>query len=164
VSGIELTEDIEGQQRAWVAERVGWAAMAVIAVAALAGGFGPGPLSQATASSPDGSVTVDYQRFVRNGGTTTVQVEVSGPAAQQPEVLMRVADSLLQDVQIEQITPEPAEARPAADAVVLAYTVEGSPDRVEVMLDLRPDGIGLVPAAVEVPGGGSASFWLFVYP
>ena len=49
---LAIREDMRHQRLEWAVERVGWAAVALVLVAALAGLLGHGPLSRATAGEP----------------------------------------------------------------------------------------------------------------
>jgi len=70
------------RRRAHAAQLAGWAVVAALLVAGLAGLAGPGPLSTATASAP--LVVVSYERFARQQGVTTLDVTVrSDPAEPQ---------------------------------------------------------------------------------
>lgn len=82
--GLQIDEDIRVEQRAWTAERFGWVGIAAVIVLALLGLFGPGPLSHESVESPDASLHVDYNRFIRMGGTTSIEVEISGLRRSSP--------------------------------------------------------------------------------
>ncbi len=51
---LDVEEDMAFQRRNWRAERIGWAAMVAIVIAAVLGLFASGPLSWATAQTPTG--------------------------------------------------------------------------------------------------------------
>ena len=49
-----VREDMRFQRRSWALERVGWAVLALIAIAGLTGALGNGPASRAQASAGRG--------------------------------------------------------------------------------------------------------------
>lgn len=75
-SSDPLLEGEEAGQRTtaieWRFQQLGWAVMALIVVLALLGVFSTGPLSWSSTTAADGTVEVQYQRFVRNGGDNTL--------------------------------------------------------------------------------------------
>lgn len=75
-SSDPLLEGEEAGQRTtaieWRLQQLGWAVMALIVVLALLGVFSTGPLSWSSTTAADGTVEVQYQRFVRNGGDNTL--------------------------------------------------------------------------------------------
>jgi hypothetical protein len=162
--GLQLDEDIIGQERAWRLERFGWAVMAVTVLAALVGLFGPGPLSHSNASSPDGTLQVQYERFVRMGDTLEMQVQVSGPLARRDELRLRVGAGILEAFQVQQLTPEPSESLPTGEDAILVYMLSGQDDQVTVTFNLQPQAIGPTASHIEVTGGPIVEFSQFLYP
>jgi len=162
--GLQLDADQPLQQRVWRAERVGWIFIAAVVLAALLGLFGPGPLSHTDVSSSDGTLNVQYLRFVRMGGTTSMQVDVSGAAVQASELRLRVDQQVIENFKVEQITPEPAEALPDGGDVIYVFTLPGTGDHATITFDLRSEGMGPATGRVEVVGGPSVSLAVFLYP
>jgi hypothetical protein len=53
-TSLQIEEDMPLQERTWRFQRVGWAAMGLLLVSALAGLFANGPLSWGKAQDPQG--------------------------------------------------------------------------------------------------------------
>ncbi|HEV2128712.1 MAG TPA: hypothetical protein VGR22_08850, partial [Thermomicrobiales bacterium] len=86
IGDLEVDEDIEFQEREWKVQRVGWALMLVVIVLALVGLFGTGPLSAVEREADDGTLVLEYQRFVRHGGRTTFSIAAAGSQAENGEI------------------------------------------------------------------------------
>lgn len=65
IGDLDIAQDLEHQRREWVIERIGWAIMALILLAALAGLLGSGPLSNARIDHPGSHLSAEYNRFER---------------------------------------------------------------------------------------------------
>ena len=90
-----------------VAQRTGWTVLALIAVAALAGLFGTGPLSEVTHSTPAGLVQLEHQRFARHIANTSLQLLVRPDPAQPGTAWLWISSECLSSVQVQQVQPEP---------------------------------------------------------
>lgn len=85
-----VEDDIAFQRKAWKVERVGWACLLVLVVFALLGLFSNGPLSDRRLTTPDGTLQVDDQRFLRQGGRSPLRLALQGePGATLQVVLER---------------------------------------------------------------------------
>lgn len=160
-SELQLEEPEVAGPRTAALQRGAWVVFALIALAALAGLIGPGPLSSATATDPSGLVQLDYDRFTRNQGDTSMELQVA-PA--QPDVAeVWISTEFLSGVQVQQVRPEPDTWTAANGGDVLTFLVDGT-DPVTVEMQVRPDHIGLLRGAIGVPGGEPVEFWQFGYP
>lgn len=147
----------------WRVQRAGWIGMALVVALALAGVFGPGPLSWSEASASDGSLTLSYSRFVRNGASSDLTLHIPAGAVQGDVARVSVGGDYLESVEVTSVTPEPESATTTADGVVLTFAVDpGAP--VDVQLAATGDAIGFRDAQVEVVGGAPVRFWQLFYP
>jgi hypothetical protein len=144
-------------------QRLRWSVLALVVLAALAGLLGPGPVSDATATAPDGQVEVRYERFTHWVGSTSVELQVAADPAQPDQARVWISQEYLSGLQLEQVQPEPDSWTAMDDGVVLAFPVTG-PEPLSVELQVRPAEIGLLRGAVGVPGRDPLRFWQFVYP
>lgn len=117
-------EDPATTAKEWRIQEVGWIVLVGVVVAALAGLFGPGPLSWSSVTSADGALMVDYSRFGRDGGPTSLDIQVAPEAAFEGEIDLWLSDELLQSLEVEQITPEPASQLAVDGGVVLVFEVD----------------------------------------
>ncbi|QYJ16903.1 hypothetical protein Rxycam_02739 [Rubrobacter xylanophilus DSM 9941] len=161
VRDIELAEDLGFQERMWRAQRILWVVMAAIALAALLGLFGGGPLAGASAGEPGDPVSVvEYERFVRLGSPTELRVRLEPPAG-SGEVRLRVERGYLEGFRLERITPEPAGVRAVPGGILYTLRTSGGP--VVATLNLEPQRAGPVECILR-SRSGSVTFGQFVYP
>lgn len=107
---------------------------------------------------------MQYQRFGRNQGRTTLRVEADRAAVTDGNVEIWVAQGFLEAYDVEDVTPEPESTSTRAGGVVLASPVEGSDTSLKATLSLRPQRTGRHRGAVAVDDGRPAVFTQFVYP
>src|SRR5207244_1281265 len=84
---LPVPEDMEFQQRAWRAERIAWGVMGIFVLLALLGLFSSGFFSAASTATPDGAVTVDYDRFARKTARSNFSIRIAAPLS--AETLVR---------------------------------------------------------------------------
>lgn len=145
-----------------IGERIGWLLMAVAVAAAVLGLFANGPLSHRRVESDD--LSVQYQRFARNQGFTSLEVEAQPTAASEGKVEVWVDQEFLESYDLEQVRPEPESTSTRAGGVVFAFAVDGNDTPVKAKFNLQPQHSGPHRAAVAVGGGRPARFTQFVYP
>lgn len=161
---LAIAESPRFQRQEWIAERVAWLLALVVLAAAVLGLFANGPLAQGTASAGDGRLTVDYQRYARDGGTTSLRVQVAPEAVDRNLVELRVSAEYLDAVAIQQaIVPEPAAWVEDRDGVVFHFEAEaGAP--FQATFTVHPNDVGSQRGAVALVGDAPAEFTQFFYP
>jgi len=157
VGDLEIGQDLAFERRQEQVRRLSAVAGAALLLAALLGVFGAGgPFAHAEVSS--GAVTVEYERFTRYEAQTNLDIEVSDS---EGETDIALARSYLQDVSVENISPEPESATVAPDRTVYTFDLEPG---ATVTFELKPERFGSKDAVVWGPQGGRAEFNQFVYP
>jgi hypothetical protein len=154
VGDLEIDQDLDFQRREWQIERILWAVVAVLLVLAVLGVFGTGPISTTTAESDDGTVVVDYHRFIRHDGRASLTLHVSGEQATDGKIEVWINHRYLDGVQVEDISPEPQEMRGAGDRVIYVFAIDAPGDDLTVTYALRPQHIGRLRAEI---GAGNVS-------
>src|SRR3954451_20711661 len=99
-----VREDMRFQSMTWTLERVAWALLALVPLAALTGVFAHGPLSRQTAQAPNSAFSVDYERFQRN--TVQARFVVHMPSAEADEVRLRLCPDFQRIYEIQSTQPE----------------------------------------------------------
>ena len=159
---LELEEDMAFQRRNWIAERVAWAVMALIVVAALAGIFGTGPVSRTTVEDARG-VAIEYERFQRVSSPGLLRVDVAADsAALDGRLGVDLDREFLQTFKLETIRPEPAATSATAQGVRLTFAATG--ERATLFLYVRPSRIGFARPLLAVSNGAPVALSVFVYP
>jgi hypothetical protein len=156
-------EDPSTVQREWQVQRVGWAVLVAIVVAALAGVFGTGPLSWTRATADDASLVVDYSRFAREGGSISLVVHFPPGAIDGDEVRVRTDNALLQGIEVEQITPEPSSQSSVDGGVVFTFDVEPGAG-LEATIAGTADTSGFRNGAIGLDGRDPLELWQVFYP
>lgn len=159
---LDIEDDEQFARREALAERVGWVLVALALLAALLGLFANGPLSHRSVESDN--VLVRYQRFGRNQGNTSLEVEARATAATDGKVEVWVSQTFLESYDLEDVSPEPESTTTRSGGLVFAFPVEGTDTPVRVTFSLRPEHSGRHHGAVAVADGRPATFSQFVYP
>lgn len=148
----------------WRLQQLGWAVMALIVVLALLGVFSTGPLSWSGTTAADGTVEVQYQRFVRNGGDNTLSLRVAASAVENGEARVWLSNEYVSNVELTQIVPEPRSQRAEAGGVLLIFEVAGGATELEAKITATGDAIGFQRPQVAVAGRELVEFWQLYYP
>jgi hypothetical protein len=160
--GLELDESQRFAEREATAERVGRLLMAAIMITAVLGLFANGPLSHRDAESDN--VKLRYQRFGRNQGRTSLEVEAQPTAATEGTVQVWVAQDFLDSYDVEDVQPEPETTTTRSGGIVFSFPVEGTDTAVKATVSLRPRQTGRHRGALAVGDGRPVVFTQFVYP
>src|SRR5215213_3802507 len=86
----DIAEDVLFQERTWAVQRIGWWAMGLLIVLALAGLFAAGPLSSTQTQDPTGALRAEYQRFLRLQAPSTLVLHVSPQPASGGTLSIRI--------------------------------------------------------------------------
>lgn len=163
VLSVKDVDDAPFQHREWVFERVGWVVMGVLLLLAVLGVFGHGTLSTTTAEADDGSVSVEYDRFIRNIGNTTMTVSLGPESVDGKTATLRISRDLAETWLIQNITPTPSTESSDADWVIYEWDVLGSaPPRVKFLY--RGDGWGTTHGAMRAGNGRPVAVTQWIYP
>ncbi|RON93375.1 hypothetical protein SAMN03159489_04130 [Pseudomonas sp. NFPP07] len=156
-----IQEDMALQRKVWRFERVGWYALVVIVLLTLAGLFSRGPLSTRDISSADGSLRVEYQRFLRNGATDSLTLHLRGGARQLLEV--EIAGELLQGFSVQALQPEPLKASSAGAGIRLWLRADAD-GQARLYLTLLSTGVGFYDSRIRLADHPPLSISQFIYP
>ena len=144
VDGLQIDQALTFQRRFERVQRVAWWLLSLVPVAAIAGLFGGGLFSTATAGSERARVTVTYERFGRLTADTELELEFARPSRTTDVAISR---AFLDRYDTSEVRPQPLRVRTVADAVVFTFAA-------------APAGratFSLAPAAVGSVAGRSRS-------
>jgi hypothetical protein len=161
---LEIDADLAFQRRTWVVQRIGWLLMLGVVIAAILGLFGRGLLSHQTEESRDGSVTVSYRQFERSDAPTAIELRVSTERAENGQVEVWIDRSYTDAMQMERIVPEPASVTSGEDRLILTFHVDQATPFLDIILHMRPSGIGWHSGRIGLLDDPSISFRQFVFP
>jgi hypothetical protein len=164
VGDLQIEEDLKLERRGWIFERIGWLAMFLIVLAALAGLIGNGPLSSDSAAAQDESLTVEYDRFQHYHHQETLTVRIAGEAAGQNEVRLWFDQKFLSEIEIKRISPEPSDALVGNGRHVFVFPVADQGKSTEIIFHFEPDKIGAIHGHLGIEDRDDVQFVLFTYP
>jgi len=155
-----IEEHMAFQRREWIAERVGWSLQALVAVVALVGLLGYGPLSRASVTDAAHRLSVEFERFQRATVTSRFIFRISSPT--EPLVL-RLGPSFTSQFEIDSLQPIPVRSTQSSDGLLFTFAPPPSGD-VTVVLWCRPRHIGLSELTAALGSEPSLTATILVYP
>ena len=161
---LEIEEDLPFQRGQWRVQRIGWVLMALVLFAALAGLFGPGPLSSTTAADASGALEVKYNRFERNSRHTELRVKVAGDRVRDGQVQLWMDAAYAHELRMLSISPEPLRVEVQGDRQVYTFAAAGGPSPVQVTLHYEHQEFGKADGRVGLVNGPEVPVGQFVYP
>jgi len=156
--GVESDEVLSFHRHTWVAERVGWVALALLFLAGALGLLGGGPLAHRTLAGR--GFVLHYEAFTRIGAheALTLHLPPRGEA-----VRVGIATAYLDGVRIEDTLPQPVRVAAAGPWTTFTFALEpGGPARL--VFRVAPSRFGVLSGAVRVDGGEPLAFRQLVYP
>jgi hypothetical protein len=146
------------QRREWMFQRLGWALLALITLAALAGLFGDGPL--ANASAGNGRLALDYERFTRSKAETEWRITLKG--GEPGRVAVAIDGALASEFKILAIHPEPVQTKVAGLTHVYLFDVADRDSIVEFVVE--PQRMGSHESSIRMNGSPPLRIRQFAYP
>lgn len=161
-TSLELDEDQRLLRRDWRFERIGWGAIAVALAAGLVGALGDGMLANVSVSSADGGVVIRYDRIVRHGAPSVIELQLAPATGTDTVTVVSLDRAYLADVALEQVTPEPIRVRAVAGRVEY-HLLRPDPARpMTVVLSIQPGAAGARRLTLETAHGSVALSQLVV--
>lgn len=131
---LDIDDDRAFQERFWTFQRVAWAVMALILIAALAGATGSGgPLADAEASGPGGSI--EYPRIARWQSAERMIVRL--PPEARGTARLELGGAFTQTFAIEDIEPQPSSSVATAAGHRYEFALGDAPGEKRIILHLR---------------------------
>ena len=163
-SGLDMMKDMEFQRKDWAMQRVGWAIMAAIVLAALLGLFGGiGPLSEASIQTEDGSLELDYLRFLHMLEPNHLTLKLQSAAGQR-ELRLVVNDDYIRHFSIESISPEPESIEASGRNLVYVFQIAQPEQPVEIVFYMNAIEATGLHGAIGLEAGPVLEFDQIVFP
>lgn len=147
-------------------ERLAFGLLVLFVIGALLGVFGDGPLSRTTATSTDGQVRVDYQRFCRRVTPQVLDITFPVPPGAD-SIELSINGEYLRAIQITETFPQPVESSHGQSAGKLRFSTAGTGKAMSLRVHLRALEAGLLDARLTVGSPDKpteVSFWQLAYP
>jgi hypothetical protein len=164
VGDLFIKDDPGFRRKEWLFERIGWAVMALILLAALLGLLGPGPLSNATAGEEGGALWVNYQRFAHRSAPTTLEIHAGPGTAQDGRLRLWISRAVVGQNEVRSLQPQPEQASAVGDRFVYTFNVDDPGQEAVVFLHLEPHNYFRQQVALGVEGGPEVRFTQVLYP
>jgi hypothetical protein len=161
---LEIEQDPAFQRREWAAQRIGWALMAAVISAALAGVFGDGPIARARAVSSDGNLRVEYERIARGDALTALHISVHGSVLRSGTAHVWLDRKYAERMFIQTISPEPDSVSTHPTRLRFAFGAGPGADSAGIHIQLKPTAFGFYTGAIGVDKGAAVVFKQFVLP
>ena len=156
-----IEEGMDEQRRAWRFERIGIGALVVLIGLTLGGLFSKGPLSHVQLQTPDGRLSVEYERFSRNGAQDDVIVSSSGAPGEMRYLVL--GHEWLEGMSIESLNPQPANLTSDERDLVIPMRADAR-GTATLYLSLRSNGVGLYRGHIRLKDGPQLDLPKFIYP
>jgi hypothetical protein len=147
-------------RREWVMQRIGWAILALLLLAACAGLLGNGPLARRHIAMAVGILSVD--RFVRRDANTEWKFAPRLAASPTDKLEVRISSRFLERFRLAGITPEPRSQTAHADCVVFSFAA--LTPRVQIVFHVEPLRVGISEGKFQIGGSQPIVVKQFVYP
>jgi hypothetical protein len=159
---LQVSQDIEFQRRSWTVQRIGWIGIGLIVLAALAGLFGGGPVSQAHAGSSGDPIEIAYPRFGRLLAPTTLNLQLN--QIEGPQARVWIDRALLEDVRVEHVEPEPGSIEAGSDRLIYVFDLADGHESTSVTFFIEPQTVGWLNGRVGIENGAELTFSPLIYP
>jgi hypothetical protein len=162
VDELAVGEDLVFQRRWWRFERAIWGVFLVVILCDLVGLLGHGWLAEAKTSTPDGALTIDYERIERGSSPSTMTLHFGQTAIHDGHVQVFVSDSVVKDLGAQRISPQPAVSAIGAGGLTYLFPAVRGP--ADVQFQLEPTEPGTHRFRISVPGEPAIDARVFVLP
>ena len=159
---LEIEENMKAQRRLWKIQRVVRAIALVILALGLAGAFGGGPLSHASASQ--GGSSLQYERIAYQHTPQTYHLSVGRESAPSGKVRLWFDRETLKKMKLDQVVPEPTGTALAADRLILEFKAEGEQGPFEILFEFDANEAGVNTARIGIESGPTFEFKQLVLP
>ena len=152
-------EDARFQNISWTLQRVGWAAVVLIAIAGLTGVLSHGHLSNVVARQSGLPLSVGYERFQRM--TVLYRFDITMPRGPEDEIRLTFNKAFWDLYEIDSVQPQPA--RSSSSDGVFTMTFDAPERSFNAVVWARPRSFGYAPLEIGTPQG-SLTLPVLVYP
>lgn len=142
IGSLQLAEDAAFQRKDWAAERVSWALIALVVLAAVIGLLGGGgPAASATLADDASGVTLEYDRFTRIQRPTSLTLHARARPGESGVPLF-ISNDYLRGVAVSGVTPEPEQVRAVENGLEFVFNAEPGA-RIAVRFELEAHRPGM---------------------
>lgn len=147
-------------RREWRAQRIGWAILTLLLLAACAGLLGNGPLARRNIAIAEGILSID--RFARRDANTEWQIAPHYAGSATDKFDVRISSHFLERFRLAGITPEPRSQTAFTDSVVFSFAALAP--RVLITFHVEPLRVGISQGEFQIGRSQPVTVKQFVYP
>ena len=162
IGDLEVHQDLQHERREWRIERAAWIAMLLLALAALAGLLGPGPLSRDVAGVQGSALWVEHNQRARRQAPEVLRVHAGPDAVRDARLRLSISSGFIARIELRRIEPEPLAVEVAVDRLIYTFAVAEAP--VTVLFHYEPKDLGRARVSLSVDPGTRLDFEQFVFP
>lgn len=163
--GLQIDQDLKFQQKEWLAEEIGRAAMVLTLLAALLGLLGAnGPLSSTTRGQEGDPLWVSYNRFAHWTAPDRLSIHISPEALRENQVRLVVNGSFTQSYEIKNIVPQPDRVEGVHNRLIYQFSAQPSTQPLEITYYFDIQRMGVMTSWFQLPGGEPVMVQQLVYP
>ena len=159
---VAVGEDLGFQRKWWVFERVIWSFFVLVIICDLLGLFGRGWLAQAQRATPDGALTLHYERIERTSTPSIMTLRFSPAAIHDGRIQVYISDSLVKPLGAQRISPQPAISAIGNGGITYSFAATQTPADAEISLE--PGTPGPHRFRVQLAGDAPIDASIFVVP
>lgn len=147
---IAVGEDLDFQRKWWRFERIVWAILLLVIVADVLGVFGRGWLAKAQDRTPDGALTLHYERVERASTPSIMTLDFGNQAIHDGRVQLYISNSLVKPLGAQRVSPEPLTSTIGDGGITYTFPATAAP--MSVQIELMPSFPGIHSFEMRVPG------------
>jgi hypothetical protein len=159
---IAVGEDLEFQRKWWRFENAIWAFFLLVLIADVLGLFGRGWLAKAKQSTPDGALTLDYERIERASTPSIMTLTFGREAIHDGKIELFISDTLVKPLGAQRISPQPAVSAVGNDGITYTFAATQAPATVQIALE--PSFPGSHPFRIQLPNEPAIATKVLVLP
>lgn len=135
-TSLQLKDEIDLHRTGWIVQRIGWAVLLLLVIAAIAGVFGTGWLSSSSITREGTRVT--FERLARFEAPMKLIIH-----AQETDghVEVRFPQTYLEEVEVDKIVPEPAAQETGNGYVIYTFKAQASSALIFYLIPESPGNI-----------------------
>ena len=163
IADLDIHQDLAFQRRSWILQRAAWWLLAALAIGALIGVFGHGPISRGSADDSSLPFSLEFDRFSRYRSPLLLRIHVKREAAPHDSLRLWVSREYLGQVQITAMTPQPFMTQLSSTGATYQFPLT-PPFGGTISVHLEADHIGRLPGTIGLSPDHSLSFTQWIYP
>lgn len=139
-----------------------WTVFCVILLCDLVGVFGEGYVSKSRRTTPDGTLSLEYNRTMRSGTPSLLLLRFGPAAVHDGKISVYLSDPVVKELGAERIIPQPERSTLGNDGV--SYTFPAAHGPWDVQIQLAPKSAGSHSFRIQVFGAEPIDAKVFVFP